>query len=130
MSSTDSDSSPVLNVDFTNHTKADISQPALTRHLNLILRRISAVGTVEIEIILVGDKAIQQLNHKFLGLDRPTDVLSFPSDGASNSNLTGSIAISMDTAAIQAQQAGITLEDEVKMLVGHGLLHLLGYHHA
>lgn len=124
------DDTPLLVIDWQNHTKVEISQVAISRHLNLILQRLGAVDTVKIEIIVVGDKAIQQLNHKFLDHDQPTDVLSFPGDPVLNPDLLGSIAVSTETAAVQAQQAGITLEDEVKMLAGHGLLHLLGYHHS
>lgn len=130
MTAAPGDESPLLDVDWQNHTSSTISQPAISRHLNLILQRLGSVGTVKIEIIVVGDKAIQQLNHKFLNHDQPTDVISFPGDSNLNPELTGSIAVSVETAATQASQAGITLEDEVKMLAGHGLLHLLGYHHS
>ncbi len=130
MKAADGDESPLLDVDWQNHTDTDISRPAITRHLNLILQRLGSVDTVKIEIIVVGDKAIQQLNHKFRQVDQPTDVLSFPNDPDLNPELLGSVAVSVDTAERQAKEAGINLEDEVKMLAGHGLLHLLGYHHA
>ena len=104
------------------------SQRIIQRHLDDVLRRLGSVGRVEIEISLVTDKEIRILKTRFLGIDESTDVLSFPSEGKLG-QLTGSIAISIQTARRQAEQAGVDIIDEVKMLAGHGLLHLLGYQH-
>jgi probable rRNA maturation factor len=79
-------------------------------------------------IAFVSDKTIRQLNRQFRGFDKATDVLSFPSDDADDSNL-GDIAISVDTAAAQAKENGLTFEGEVAQLILHGLLHLSGYDH-
>jgi len=78
-------------------------------------------------IAFVSDKTIRQLNRQFRGVDKATDVLSFPAedDGA---NL-GDIAISVDTAAVQAKENGLTFDEEVAQLILHGLLHLSGYDH-
>ncbi|HEV2834494.1 MAG TPA: rRNA maturation RNase YbeY [Pyrinomonadaceae bacterium] len=78
-------------------------------------------------IAFVSDKTIRQLNGQFRGVDKATDVLSFPSDDQSP-NL-GDIAISVDTAATQAGETGLTFEEEVAQLILHGLLHLCGYDH-
>lgn len=121
-------------------TKVSVEKQALTAHLDDILRRIGQVARVEIELTLVGDSEITKLKQQFFGRSEPTDVLSFenPSQGFPPSSvegpnpstdLLGSIVISVDTAARQAEAAGIALEDELKMLAGHGLLHLLGYGH-
>ena len=79
-------------------------------------------------IAFVSDKAIRQLNRQFRGIDRPTDVLSFPADDEDEVNL-GDIAISVDTAVAQAKQNGLTFDEEVAQLILHGLLHLSGYDH-
>jgi probable rRNA maturation factor len=65
------------------------------------------------------------MNLKFRGLDKPTDVLSFPSlmEGG------GDLAISLETASAQAEAQGHTLATEVKVLMLHGMLHLAGYDH-
>jgi len=79
-------------------------------------------------IAFVSDKAIRQLNRQFRGVDKATDVLSFPADEIDKLNL-GDIAISVDTAARQAKENGLTFDEEVAQLILHGLLHLSGYDH-
>jgi probable rRNA maturation factor len=118
-----------LDITFENTTTTPVDKKVIHRHLLLILQRLKHVGTVKIEIMLVGDKKIQQLNKQFLHHDYPTDVLSFPGSETEGSDLLGSLAISIDTAKKQAAQAGTALIEELKILAGHGLLHLLGYHH-
>ena len=79
-------------------------------------------------IAFVSDKTIRQLNRQFRGVDKATDVLSFPAEEADSVNL-GDVAISVDTAAAQAKENGLTFDDEVAQLILHGLLHLAGYDH-
>ena len=79
-------------------------------------------------IAFVSDKAIRQLNHQFRNVDKATDVLSFPADEPDKFNL-GDIAISVETAARQAKENGLTFDEEVAQLILHGLLHLSGYDH-
>ena len=79
-------------------------------------------------IAFVSDKTIRQLNQQFRGVDKATDVLSFPAEDEDESNL-GDIAISVDTAAKQAKENGLTFDEEVAQLILHGLLHLSGYNH-
>lgn len=79
-------------------------------------------------IAFVSDKAIRQLNRQFRNLDKATDVLSFPADDTDKLNL-GDIAISVETAARQAKENGLTFDEEVAQLILHGLLHLSGYDH-
>ena len=79
-------------------------------------------------IAFVSDKTIRQLNRQFRGVDKATDVLSFPAEDAVEANL-GDIAVSVDTAAKQAKENGLTFDEEVAQLILHGLLHLSGYDH-
>ncbi len=121
-----------LAIAFQNETKARINKDALHEACSLILRRLNRVGRVEIELIVTGDTKIKTLNKQYRQIDKPTDVLSFPATVehvGEGRAFIGSIIISADTAAKQAAQAGIPLETELKTLAGHGLLHLLGYHH-
>jgi len=86
----------------------------------------------ELSVALMDDEAITELNRRFLGHDHPTDVLAFPpgeSDGVEE-RVAGDIAISVETAARQAQEYGSSLEQEIALLVAHGVLHLLGYDDA
>ena len=77
-------------------------------------------------IAFVSDKRIRELNRQFRGVDKATDVLSFPAEEKVN---LGDIAVSVDTAAMQAQENGLTIEGEIAQLILHGLLHLCGYDH-
>ncbi len=77
-------------------------------------------------IAFVSDKKIRELNREFRGIDKTTDVLSFPADEELN---LGDIAIAVETAAAQAQENGLTLKNEIEQLILHGLLHLCGYDH-
>jgi len=71
--------------------------------------------------------AVRHAEHQGARFDKPTDVLSFPS-GDSGSEL-GDIAVSIETAKIQARQNGLSLDREIAQLILHGLLHLCGYDH-
>jgi probable rRNA maturation factor len=77
-------------------------------------------------IAFVSDKTIRELNNQFRGIDKATDVLSFPAEDDDN---LGDIAISVDTAAAQCSENGLTLDGEIAQLMLHGLLHLSGYDH-
>jgi probable rRNA maturation factor len=87
----------------------------------------------DMTIVLTDDAQLHELNREFLGMDAPTDVLSFPaseSDPETGTPYLGDILISIPRAAQQAQAAGHTVEAEVQLLVVHGTLHLMGYDHA
>lgn len=73
------------------------------------------------------DAELRRLNREFLGKDYPTDVLSFPSH--SNDEFLGEIAISVDRAACQAAEYGHSTGDEIRILMLHGMLHLMGMDH-
>ena len=77
--------------------------------------------------LMTDDLELRRLNREFLGKDYPTDVLSFPSGEGAGS--LGEIAISVERAAEQAGTYGHQPEDEFKVLMLHGVLHLLGMDH-
>ncbi len=82
----------------------------------------------DLELILTTDEEIQKLNKTHRQKDKPTDVLSFPLENMPSMPL-GSIVISVDTAKKGADEFGHSIEDEIKLLFIHGLLHILGYDH-
>jgi probable rRNA maturation factor len=89
----------------------------------------SARGLLTIAIL--PDAKVKALNKRFRGIDKPTDVLSFPtaaSGGKRDENL-GDIVIARGMARKQAQSLGHSLAVEFRVLALHGLLHLLGYDH-
>lgn len=73
----------------------------------------------------VGDREMRRVNRQFRGMDKTTDVLSFPGDEGH----LGDILISVPTARRQAETAGHGVDREVKTLLLHGVLHCLGYDH-
>tara|TARA_B110000438_G_scaffold273423_1_gene292817 strand:+ start:502 stop:1002 length:501 start_codon:yes stop_codon:yes gene_type:complete len=88
----------------------------------------------EISILFIGDEEIRDLNQRFRGIDRSTDVLSFPQhfEGEPEipgESILGDIAISLETAHSQSEEHGLSLEEELTLLLIHGILHLLGYDH-
>jgi probable rRNA maturation factor len=80
----------------------------------------------ELSIVLLDDDDIRHLNRDYLSRDHATNVLSFPmGEGC----LLGDVVISTETAQREANESGITLEEDVGILLVHGILHLLGYDH-
>jgi len=87
----------------------------------------------DLTILLAEDARLRELNREYLGVDAPTDVLSFPAsetDPETGAPYLGDILISIPRAGVQARAAGHPLEAEVQLLVVHGVLHLLGHDHA
>ena len=87
----------------------------------------------DLTIVLTDDAQLHELNRDYLGIDAPTDVLSFPAsetDPETGRRYLGDILISVPRAGEQARAAGHALEAEVQLLVVHGTLHLLGFDHA
>jgi probable rRNA maturation factor len=88
---------------------------------------------VDLSIVLADDARLHELNRDYLGVDAPTDVLSFPAsetDPDTGSPYIGDIIISVPYAAKGAAKAGHPVESELQLLVVHGVLHLLGHDHA
>jgi probable rRNA maturation factor len=83
-----------------------------------------------VNVVFVGDRRMQSLNHKHRRLNRPTDVLSFNLDRPETSDgVFGELYISCDAAKRQARAYGVSIIDEYVRLTCHGLLHLFGYDH-
>jgi probable rRNA maturation factor len=81
-------------------------------------------------VVLVTDSCeVRDLNLRFRGQDKPTDVLSFPFPEGLEGDSKGDIAISAEVAAANAAHLGHSLADELKILTLHGILHLAGYDH-
>jgi probable rRNA maturation factor len=83
----------------------------------------------QVTVLLTTDESIRQLNRRFRGKNKSTDVLSFPADGPAADGIAGDLAISVPTAQNQAREQGHRLITEIKVLILHGLLHLAGYDH-
>lgn len=99
-----------------DHIEADAF--AMLKAANLSDRRLS--------VVVCDDEVIRDMNSKWRGKDRPTDVLSFPAD---DDALVGDLIVSIPTAERQAAERGHSLRNEVRILMVHGLLHLCGFDH-
>jgi probable rRNA maturation factor len=85
------------------------------------------VARAQFNCLITGDERLHAMNREFLRHDYPTDVLSFPS--GESKGMIGEIAISADRARAQGEQFGHSLEEEIEILMLHGVLHLSGMDH-
>jgi probable rRNA maturation factor len=81
-----------------------------------------------VSILLADDAFVQGLNRRHRGLDKPTNVLSFPAPAAFEERL-GDVVLGFETVSAEAAARGISLADHTRHLVVHGILHLLGHDH-
>ncbi len=107
---------------------------SLTEFLRDLSGRLELPGSgkCRMEVVFTNNEEIQQLNRDYRKLNQVTDVLSFP-DGdilpETDEIFLGSVVISVERAEAQSGEIGHSLEEELKFLIMHGLLHLLGYDH-
>ncbi|HEX9948608.1 MAG TPA: rRNA maturation RNase YbeY [Thermodesulfobacteriota bacterium] len=98
-----------------------------------ILSDLGCSSESELSILLVDDDEMQRLNRAYLCRDRPTNVLAFAMREGKNQHLNpallGDVVVSTETAQREALQRDVTLEEELALLLVHGILHLLGYDH-
>lgn len=105
-----------------------------------VIKKVLKIGLKELEIkkvefniIIVDNNYIHDLNKKYRGIDRETDVISFALEDDKTFNpktrVLGDVYISLDKAISQADEYGHSLERELCFLAVHGMLHLLGYDH-
>ena len=86
------------------------------------------LGAGDVELVFVNDDEMRKINREHRGIDKATDVLSFPYEQVSG-GLMGSVVISTDTASRVASELGHSIECEIALLFLHGVLHILGYDH-
>ena len=133
----------ILKIDFDNNQE----KHPITYKLKLLVRRaVEAVldyeqycNRCEVSVTFTDNEQIRELNARFRNIDRATDVLSFPLfdyEGTSEEppvdelvGMLGDIVLSLEQAALQAEEYGHSFEREVAFLCVHSMLHLLGYDH-
>jgi len=133
-----------IGVAIQGSAKGHIKAAWLRRVANVALSLEVDPPQGEISLVAADAAEVRQLNRKYRGLDEDTDVLAFPSDGAVLEDTAarpfpvpsgspaplGEVIFSYPRALEQAKDYGHTLEQEVALLVVHGLLHLLGHDHG
>lgn len=120
-------------IDIGNETPADIDLPEVVALAEHVLERMHINPAAEVFIRFIDEAAMTELHLRWMNLDGPTDVMSFPMDelkpGQDEAGMLGDIVICPGVAAEQAKAAGHSLSDEILLLTAHGLLHLMGYDH-
>ena len=108
----------------------DLDLEDLRNLVDFALRREGATGTWSVAVVLTDDARLRALHRDFMGLDAPTDVMTFPLDGTdpgAEATQGGDVVVSVERAAEQAVEFGQAPAAEVRFLVVHGLLHLCGW---
>jgi probable rRNA maturation factor len=115
-----------------NQNRIKIDKRKIRSATIILLKHLDCTDK-EISLSFVNDETIKQLSKQYLNKDKPTNVLSFSLQegefGSINPHILGDIVISVDTAKTDASKSAHTFEQEINLLILHGLLHLLGYNH-
>jgi probable rRNA maturation factor len=115
-----------MKLTLVNSTQTKVPKTLFTELLKRLPKVLPPLTQTELELLLTTDEEIHALNKAYRGKDRPTDVLSFTLD---EPKTLGQLVISIPRAQQQAEDLGQTLNEELRFLFTHGLLHLLGYDH-
>lgn len=132
---------PYPGLDVRDESGAAVAPAALadlTALAATLLRELGMARDAELSVVLVTEDAMAQLHQEWLGEPGPTDVLSFPMDElrepapgeAPVSGVLGDVVLCPSVAARQAETAGHGPQHELRILLTHGVLHLLGHDHA
>lgn len=127
-----------MSIDIANESSVDIDEKDLVDQAAFMLRRLHINPAAELSIMLVDEVVMSNLHEEYMDEPGPTDVLSFPmdelregtSDQESEEGVLGDVVICPIVAGRQAETAGHSLEVEMRLLLTHGILHLLGHDHA
>jgi probable rRNA maturation factor len=137
-----------VSVEIANESGVAVDEAGLATLARYVLDEMRVHPLAELSVLLVDEPAMTELHARWMGEDRPTDVLAFPMDelrppqpggthaehGAADSDampgLLGDVVICPQVASAQARLARHSVADEIDMLCTHGILHLLGYDHA
>lgn len=139
-----------MTIDIANESGITVDEGALGSVARHVLDQLKIHPLAELSVLIVDEPAMAELHERWMGEPGPTDVLSFPMDelrppsplGGGRSarggrqpagpepGLLGDVVLCPQVAAVQARQAGHSMQDELELLTVHGILHLLGYDHA
>ena len=123
----------MIHIQIEEPYEASVEPELLEKAALAVLQHQAYDLAAELSVVIDSDEKLRQLNRDFLGIDAPTDVLSFPSeefDPDEQAEYIGDVVISFPRALTQAQAAGHAVVNEIQLLVVHGVLHLLGHDHA
>ena len=136
----------MVNIIVNSDPRYNINRASIRAAVSEILAKLKISGRIELGINIVGDRKMHELNRKYRGLDTTTNILSFALEDSSPTSLRhiprigfvaapdrwlrlGDIVISYPEAIEDASFDGVSVDEEIRILVEHGLNHLLGIHH-
>lgn len=136
----------MINIIVNSDPRYNINKLSIRAVVSEILGKLRISGKIELGINIVGDRKMHELNRKYRGLDTTTNILSFALEDHHQASLRhiprigfvaspdkwlrlGDIVISYPQALEDASIDGISVDEEIRNLVEHGLNHLLGIHH-
>jgi probable rRNA maturation factor len=101
--------------------------------VSAVFKHLNVTKCQEISLVLADDALVRDLNNRYRGKDKPTNVLSFPADGPTGTcccRLLGDVILARETVERESAEQRKTVRDHTRHLIVHGTLHLLGYDHA
>ncbi|MCG7426579.1 rRNA maturation RNase YbeY [Helcobacillus sp. ACRRO] len=127
-----------MTIEVNNETTHRLNEREFTDLARYVFEQMFLHPATELSILFVDEDAMEDLHKRWMDLDGPTDVMSFPmdelregsEDQLASEGLLGDIVICPTVAAKQARIAGHSPEEEMLLLTTHGILHLLGYDHV
>ncbi len=126
-----------MTIEVVNESDVDVDIDVLGRQAEFVLRRLRIHPQAELSVVLVGEEPMTDLHVRWMDEPGPTDVLSFPMDELRSPRddeepepgVLGDVVLCPQVAQRQAEAAGHSLDDELALLLTHGILHLIGYDH-
>ena len=127
-----------MTIEVVNESDVDVDVDVLGRQADFVLRRLRLHPQAELSVVLVGKGPMTDLHVRWMDEPGPTDVMSFPMDELRSPRddeepepgVLGDVVLCPQVAQRQADAAGHSLDDELALLLTHGILHLIGYDHA
>jgi probable rRNA maturation factor len=137
-----------VSVEINNESGVAVDERALADLGRYVLDAMRVSPLADLSVVLLDADAMSALHLQWMDLDGPTDVMAFPMDGTDEllergdhpgslsderpapAAMLGDVVLCPEVAAVQAREAGHSLEAELHLLCTHGILHLLGYDHA
>ncbi len=113
-----------------------VNEKAVLQNIKVFCSRVLeklAIDKWEVSLLLCGKAYMHELNKKYRNIDDSTDVLSFSQEGGFDDHpvfYAGDIVVSLEDCREQAERNGVGMEQELKRLIVHGLLHLMGFDHT
>ncbi|MFH2085183.1 MAG: rRNA maturation RNase YbeY [bacterium] len=129
----------MITINILADAKFPFDRKRLREHLTTVLTKNRLTDEVEVDVQVVGKRKMSELHHVYMNLPGPTDVLSFPLNDPTDDRpfmaspdgilRLGDIVVCYPIAIEEALEKQCKVDEQIKFLAEHGLMHLLGYHH-